>query len=96
MWLWVLNKLAELRIGKSKVRACHSVYLNDNASVEAILYEKKNRYFYIFLNFLFSEDRLFFSACKSVPFFEENRSNKGYPTSHGVLSLGKMLFFFEM
>ena len=26
-----------------------SVYLNDNASVEANLYEKKNRYFYIFL-----------------------------------------------
>jgi len=39
-----------------------SVYLNDNASVEAILYEKKNRYFYIFLFLLFSEERLFFSA----------------------------------
>jgi len=26
-----------------------SVYLNDNASVEAILYEKKNRFFFSFL-----------------------------------------------
>jgi pentatricopeptide repeat protein len=35
---------------------------------------------------------LFFSARKSEPFFEENRSNKGYPTSHGVLSLGNLLY----
>ena len=30
-----------------------SVYLNDNASVEAILYEKKNGYFSFFLFFFF-------------------------------------------
>ena len=35
-------------------RMGESVHLNDNASVEAILYEKKNRYFYIFLiSFIF-------------------------------------------
>ena len=33
-------------------RIGESVYLNDNASVEAILYEKKNRYFSFFFYFL--------------------------------------------
>jgi hypothetical protein len=40
-----------------------SVYLNDNAFVEGILYEKKNGYFPFFL---FSERMLFFPVENSV------------------------------
>jgi hypothetical protein len=39
-----------------------SVYLNDNASVEAILYEKKNRYFFFLL---FSEQLVSINALLS-------------------------------
>jgi len=44
-----------------------SVYPNDNAYLETILYEKKNGYFSFFL---FSEERMFFLRFERVSFKE--------------------------
>ncbi len=57
---------ARHRRGQGHPQLYSSVYLNDNAFVEAILYEKKNGYFSFFL---FSEERMLFYALKTCVFW---------------------------
>ena len=65
-----------------------SVYLNDNAFVEAILYEKKNGYFSFFL---FSEERMFFLRFERVRLLKKILSLVIHAHFHGVFTLGKLL-----
>jgi hypothetical protein len=65
-----------------------SVYLNDNAFVEAILYDKKNGYFPLFF---ISEERMFFLRLESVRFLNKIVSLVKHVRLHGIFTQGQML-----